>query len=1312
MLFSSKRPLLKKIRIKKPTVFCMPGFYVDIIGPHIQAESVENYLPLLREYLVSCRADPYYGVYVSDIDLLKPYLDLYPEERAWIMRLIQQERCSTGGAYNQPNETSIGGEALIRNLLIGQTYHRTMLDSISPVYMNWNAYGHIPQMPQILYQCGISAALFSHGDVYNATAPIPGISGLFLWTAPNGSWVYARRMNHQLLNEFNREAIESHLTKESQEQYAASHVDLLLDAGQMQRPRVKLIGFCRDSTTSEPAVFFTGAAAAKYIAAVEPLFQKDKLALEPVTRDMTQCCIGGELTRNELKTANRLAENRIFEAELWGTICMRYDIPYPSYPLDKAWRQLLFGQHHNAITGFGNEIAYVDLLEGYREALETAERERHRTTKALASLIHTQTETNESAAVIFNSLPWARDGIARAWIEPEDDVLPLKLTGSSNQPIPFEIEQIQYNEDETISKAQVVWLQKDLPAAGYETVSFKKKDNFEVPYLVESLSQTWVENEFYRIDVDPDRGGGIVSIYDKENDKEFVNTHHVQPANDVMALAQDMDEFPQAHLLTAKDRLLGSDYRAEVKYLEGAVSNRLVIRGKGPGPCTRIQEIRLYRETRYIDCYTILEDYQGYGRKKSRKAMESVRDFYALAFPLALPGSLPVLEDKFYAKANRRGRRNLDFYGTHQENGIQHGMNSCYRWMDVSWTFLVRFMDGQTVQTSLAVGPSEIVLAEEEHRDILERLTIFLAQHGVTCTPRRDRDDPKTDLLQRQVSFSLGTPEQNAYTKQLLKTNPQANDFYRQSMDEFGYAVLAVPDRFSDPSGEARPAFIFAGRTAELTMSAIDEMVQSTTMHRWDCPQAICFMENLGRVEDVGFALLNRGNTSCSLEADGTLALALMHTVPYVNPQTAWPFDFAEGKSNIFQYRLLPHAGDWRHAEIPRRAMEYNHEPFTVHEPSHEGPLPTKHSFFSVDPRNILISAMKPAGFAEAEFRKPERYSNAFTIRFYEAHGDQSNIWLETQNGVKSVKPVTLAEKPLPMKREVYREEQFIRTVVQAFELFTLNMEIKPESKIVYQPPEKPKRPVKIAPSRYWRYNSGAAPDGFLPLSLSLRGGARIEPDSIDSIYHLDLVLVNNSPVENRNGEVEILTPPYWRVIPNRLSYRIQEGSYQIIPVHLLVEEHGREGFIKARTRVNDIMVEDLIHIGKPPEFDLAMTLTGDGLNVKLSHKYPYELSGSLSLITPLETWPPRLVGELSISSVDPCKQAFTIPPEGTILLSFPLTEQTNYYPIPSEHFWMIIKLAAHNTIRYYHVRLDGKPSEGLGQLYHPPYKALPDLGL
>ena len=67
-----------------------------------------------------------------------------------------------------------------------------------------------------------------------------------------------------------------------------------------------------------------------------------------------------------------------------------------------------------------------------------------------------------------------------------------------------------------------------------------------------------------------------------------------------------------------------------------------------------------------------------------------------------------------------------------------------------------------------------------------------------------------------------------------------------------------------------------------------------------------------------------------------------------------------QGKHHI-RWSLVPHKGDWRSANIPRRALEFNCPPIVRVVSSHQGTLPPDYSFVSVEPQEMVLSAFKRA---------------------------------------------------------------------------------------------------------------------------------------------------------------------------------------------------------------------------------------------------------------------------------------------------------------------------------------------------------------
>jgi mannosylglycerate hydrolase len=130
--------------------------------------------------------DPDYRHFVLDGQTvpLDDYLEIRPERRADIERLVHNGRLLAGPGYVLPDEFLIGGESHIRNLMTGirsaRAYGRAMMVGYAP-----DAFGHIAHLPAILRGFGIDSVLTWRGVGAEAT------TSEFRWVAPDGSEVLA-----------------------------------------------------------------------------------------------------------------------------------------------------------------------------------------------------------------------------------------------------------------------------------------------------------------------------------------------------------------------------------------------------------------------------------------------------------------------------------------------------------------------------------------------------------------------------------------------------------------------------------------------------------------------------------------------------------------------------------------------------------------------------------------------------------------------------------------------------------------------------------------------------------------------------------------------------------------------------------------------------------------------------------------------------------------------------------------------------------------------------------------------------------------
>src|SRR5262245_838986 len=120
--------------------------------------------------------------------VLEDYLGVRPESAAQRQLLARQGRILVGPWYLQPDEFLVGGESLIRNLLVG----RRMAESYGgamPIGYVPDTFGHIAQLPQILRGFGLDNAVFWRGVGPEVE------QGAFTWAGPDGSdvlvaWLY------------------------------------------------------------------------------------------------------------------------------------------------------------------------------------------------------------------------------------------------------------------------------------------------------------------------------------------------------------------------------------------------------------------------------------------------------------------------------------------------------------------------------------------------------------------------------------------------------------------------------------------------------------------------------------------------------------------------------------------------------------------------------------------------------------------------------------------------------------------------------------------------------------------------------------------------------------------------------------------------------------------------------------------------------------------------------------------------------------------------------------------------------------------
>lgn len=132
-----------------------------------------------------------YGVFHFDGQtiVLEDYLEIRPENRERLEKLIKSGKLIIGPWYCMPDEVLLSGESLIKNLQKGFKLSRDF--GVEPLKCGYicDIFGHIAQMPQIFSQMGINSAILWRG-IGDTDLPM-----FFDWKSPDGTSVRTVRQH-------------------------------------------------------------------------------------------------------------------------------------------------------------------------------------------------------------------------------------------------------------------------------------------------------------------------------------------------------------------------------------------------------------------------------------------------------------------------------------------------------------------------------------------------------------------------------------------------------------------------------------------------------------------------------------------------------------------------------------------------------------------------------------------------------------------------------------------------------------------------------------------------------------------------------------------------------------------------------------------------------------------------------------------------------------------------------------------------------------------------------------------------------------
>ncbi len=173
-----------------------------------------------------------------------------------------------------------------------------------------------------------------------------------------------------------------------------------------------------------------------------------------------------------------------------------------------------------------------------------------------------------------------------------------------------------------------------------------------------------------------------------------------------------------------------------------------------------------------------------------------------------------------------------------------------------------------------------------------------------------------------------------------------------------------------------------------------------------------------------GLSLLNQDKYGYDA-AGNVLRLTLLRS-------PTWPDPDADQGHHHFHYALYPHAGTWKDALSVRHGWEYDYPLQAVVTTAHAGSLPAEHSFASVSPDNVVLTAVKKAEDA-----------NGLIFRVYEWAGKETTAVFHVPAGATGATVTNLMELPEgnPLKVSTENGGDVVKVPIHPYEILTIRVD-------------------------------------------------------------------------------------------------------------------------------------------------------------------------------------------------------------------------------------------------------------------------------
>lgn len=443
-------------------------------------------LTMLDTTLDILATDPAYHSFTMDghCIMIEDYLDIKPERRELVERLISEGRLIIGPYFTLEEEFSLCHEPIVRNLLWGRKLMDRYHAPHGTVAYTPNSWGQTGQLPQILADFGLDKMMFYRGFSHHEA------DAEWIWQGVDGTRMLASRF--ALYARYNwyyqvhravttgRVFSKDYLWGERDEVpfrfadgMAGEDLAFVLQAPALNYDRSRLKSAIMDMVAAEGPHFTTEVFLAmhghdisvahpreaeiisdasedlagiytiehtnleEYWKELEKHLEQDKLPV--LSGERRSYLKEGKWTflmpatisaRTYLKQQDFEATNRlVYLAEPLASLAKALGAEYPTRFLDRGWHYLLSNHTHDANGGCAPDQVCKDMEYRYRKAVDLADIASEDAMAYIAKeLSPADLPTDTMQLIVYNSLPFKRNAVMALDLEVANTIAAKSLT--------------------------------------------------------------------------------------------------------------------------------------------------------------------------------------------------------------------------------------------------------------------------------------------------------------------------------------------------------------------------------------------------------------------------------------------------------------------------------------------------------------------------------------------------------------------------------------------------------------------------------------------------------------------------------------------------------------------------------------------------------------------------------------------------------------------------------------------------------------------------------------------------------------------